>query len=308
MKFDPSLHFTACTFQRTQSVPTKNYPQNIWLVILFFFVVMFFGQILGMIVITILGFSSDATLPMLYSTAFSTICSVLYCCKIEKRSLRAMGFTKQNAVFQYLIGMVLGTAMLGGAVMLAKAFGAMTYQGIAEPIAWGSLAVYFFGWVLQGMSEEVLCRSQLLCGLGVYRSPWVSILISGGVFTALHLANPNTSILGFVNLFLFGVFSALLFLRTDNIWMVSALHSLWNCAQGNLFGIEVSGMTIDTTIFRFSAVEGMNFISGGAFGIEGGLAATSVLLLGSAVLLFEFRNPSKLSPEVSQPLPLPKEA
>ena len=51
----------------------------------------------------------------LFVTAAETLVAVIYCRYIEKRSLRSMGFTKQNLFMSYAKGYVLGAAMISAA-------------------------------------------------------------------------------------------------------------------------------------------------------------------------------------------------
>ena len=86
-----------------------------------------------------------------------------------------------------------------------------------------------------------------------------------------------------INLFLFGVFAALYFLRRGNIWGISAIHTIWNFAQGNIFGCKVSGMNMGETIFNTVETNGVLW-SGGDFGPEGGIGVTVVLTIGIIIL------------------------
>ena len=116
---------------------------------------------------------------------------------------------------------------------------------------------------------------------------WSSVAISAVIFSAFHLLNPSQGVMPVVNLIIYGIFAALLFLRTDSIWMIAAQHSLWNFVQGNVFGMEVSGNPVETTIMRFTPTEGVSeLISGGKFGIEGSICTTIVLTVGVLILLF----------------------
>jgi membrane protease YdiL (CAAX protease family) len=102
------------------------------------------------------------------------------------------------------------------------------------------------------------------------------------------LGNPNVSFIALINIFLFGLFASLLTLRRGSIWMVGAIHSMWNFAQGNLFGIPVSGLTGLPSPLTATVKEGtwQTLISGGSFGLEGGLAVTVVLLVACGLVLF----------------------
>lgn len=290
MTFDPALHRSKLTFERSKANAENRIQKKLILILIVWLAAFSIGQSFEQMTLLFMHRSTDNTILMLYLTLYVTLWIGMFCILVEKRTFRSMGFTKKHAVSHYLIGAVLGAAMLGGSVLIAKLCGALEYKGIEQNIAWKTLALYLGGWIFQGLSEEVVCRSYLLCDIGTYHKPWTAVTVSALAFMALHFGNPNTSIVAFLNLFLFGVFAALLFLRTDSIWMVAALHSLWNCAQGNIFGVEVSGMEIEASIMRFAAVEGKDLISGGEFGMEGGLGVSAVMLLGIAVLLFDYRK------------------
>ena len=51
---------------------------------------------------------------------------------------------------------------------------------------------------------------------------------------------------------------------------------MWNYVQGNLYGVKVSGITLEDTIFTSEAVRGKELVNGGDFGLEGGIGVTIV--------------------------------
>jgi len=83
---------------------------------------------------------------------------------------------------------------------------------------------------------------------------------------------------------LFGLFASVYALKFNSIWGVCAIHSAWNFVQGNIFGLQVSGMDKMVTIWRFEAI-GNDYITGGDFGPEGGLSVSIVLLIALIVLI-----------------------
>lgn len=287
MKFDFQLQETQPIFDRIrhQTNLSPRIPANLCVAMLCFLAVYLVCGVLSVLVTAFLPANWDAMVVQLYATTITTAGTIFYCCFVERRPLRTMGFTKHRALPDYLLGMLLGIAALGASVMLAWGCGAAQFDGIASPIHGGMLLLLLGGWLLQGLSEEVLCRGFLLCSIGAKHRPWTAVLVSALEFAALHLGNDFVTPLALCNLTLYGIFAALLFLRTDSIWMAAAFHSLWNCAQGNLFGVSVSGMQISDTILRFSAIQGKDLLSGGGFGMEGGLAVTIVLLIGNVILL-----------------------
>ncbi len=118
----------------------------------------------------------------------------------------------------------------------------------------------------------------------------LSVVLSSLFFSMLHGMNQGVTLLAYVNLFLFGVFMALLFIRCENIWIVGAVHSVWNFAQGNLFGVQVSGMKTQPSLLHSGMAEGWELVNGGAFGMEGGLAVTLVLAAGLGILLHSMKK------------------
>lgn len=223
-------------------------------------------------------------LLMLFLCFVPIVISVIYCCGIERRSLRSMGFTKRHCLRDYTIGFAVALVMMGASVGIAYVGGALQYEGIVFNGQWGMLALFVIGWVIQGLSEEVCYRSYLMMSLGVGMNRFAAILLSSLIFAAAHLGNDGITAFSVVNLTLYGIFAALYFLRTDSIWGIAAMHSFWNCAQGNLFGQKVSGIVLDANIFSFTQKEGLNWLHGGSFGPEGGAAVTVVLLVGILVL------------------------
>ena len=84
---------------------------------------------------------------------------------------------------------------------------------------------------------------------------------------------------------------ALYMLKTDNLWGVAGLHGAWNFTQGNIFGVAVSGSTTGPSLFQFiSRANAADWISGGAFGTEGSLLASLVLLVGIFYLVWRLKK------------------
>lgn len=221
----------------------------------------------------------------LFATVATTLICILYCCKIEKRSIASMGFRKTGWLMRYLKGYAIGTGMLLLCVLILWLMGDLDFA-FAEKIPVFYILAFFVGFVLQGMSEEVLVRGYFMVSLGNRCHKAVAVGISSVAFAMLHLANPGINLLALLNLTLFGVFMAVYVLRTDDLWGVCAIHSAWNFAQGNLVGIRVSGMAQLPTVAIMQPLGDQWMFHGGGFGLEGGLIVTFVTLAAIALTLF----------------------
>ncbi len=222
--------------------------------------------------------SSLVLLVQLFSTAGMVATVMVWCRQVERRSPASLGLTCRGAVAEYTVGMVLGVGLLAATLGLCVLTGAASVATATPNVL--LLILFLIAFLIQGFSEELLCRAYLMVSLSRGWPLWACAVTNALLFSLLHIANPGVTPVALINIFLFGVFASVLTLRRGSIWMVSALHSLWNFAQGNLFGIPVSGLNgspspLVTTLYTDSPVQAL--LSGGSFGVEGGLAFTAVL-------------------------------
>ena len=221
----------------------------------------------------------------LFATAATTLSCILYCRKIERRSLGSMGFRKEGWLPRYLKGYAIGTAMLLLCALILWLMGDLDFA-FAEKIPVFYLLAFFVGFVIQGMSEEVLVRGYFMVSLSNRCNTAIAVGISSVAFAMLHLGNPGITPLALLNLTLFGVFMAVYILRTDDLLVACAIHSAWNFAQGNLVGIRVSGTAHLPTVAVMNPLGEQVLFHGGDFGLEGGLIVTFVILAAIAITLF----------------------
>lgn len=223
-------------------------------------------------------------IAMLFSTAGIIITALIYCTKIEKRRLSTLGLTKKNCVSEYIIGLCVGLGMFVLTFGLNLLFGGLTIEGVSfAPSMLPVLIFTFLGYMVQGASEEILCRGYFCISVSRRMPLLVGMIVNSIAFAFLHLGNSGLSPLALLNLFLFGVFMTIYMIRRGNLWGACAIHSIWNFTQGNIFGLQVSGTNSGISIFASAQTDDMAIWNGGAFGPEGGLCVTFVLIV--AILL-----------------------
>lgn len=234
--------------------------------------------------------SDTVVLFMLYSNIFMIGLTVLFCIILQKRNLSSMGFIKTRIFQRYLSGLLTGIVLFSSVILINLLTGSIRITGVSSSFSPALTAVYFFGFLIQGMGEEVLCRGYFLVSVSRRYRLITSVFLNSAVFAALHLANPGVSFLSVINLFLFGAALSVSFLIKGSIWEISALHSIWNFVQGNIFGLEVSGMKMTGALFESSISSGRTFWNGGAFGAEGGFSTTLILCAYIVFLLASNRK------------------
>ncbi|NMA66152.1 MAG: CPBP family intramembrane metalloprotease [Clostridiaceae bacterium] len=230
-------------------------------------------------------FEANLILPTLFAFGIITLLVIVYCRFIEKRSLYSMGFVREKAFADYLMGLLIGFIMFAAAVLLAFISGTVKYNGFVLESGFILLLGFFIGFIIQGMAEEVLVRGYFMVSVANRNSILLAVFSNSIIFALLHIFNYGISALGIINLILFGIFTSIYMLKMNSIWGICAIHSMWNFAQGNIFGISVSGMKSQVSIFSFKLTSNAELINGGAFGLEGGLAVTVVLVLSTILVM-----------------------
>lgn len=210
---------------------------------------------------------------------------------VEKRPIYTMGFGKHKMFKKYFRGFTIGFLMMGLCIAAFAVLGLVNIDTSNPSItgfnALSSVFIVLMGWLIQGASEEIMVRGWLLPVIGARHNVALGIFVSSTIFGAIHLLNANIDILPITNLILFGIFAALYVIWEGGIWGICALHSSWNWAQGNVFGIEVSGsLPPGGTLLDIETVAGNDLITGGLFGVEGGIVCSIVLTLGIGILIY----------------------
>ena len=199
---------------------------------------------------------------------------------IDKKHLTTLGLptTFKTGLKDYAKGLLLGITMFGSVYLLLVVSGIATITSVGIPTGMLSLFILdILMWIPQGASEELMFRGYMMPRLSPRFGKAFAVFFSSLLFGLFHAANKGFTILALVNLVLIAVAYALICLYKGNILTTCAAHSMWNFAQGNLFGLEVSGNESKATIIH--SVYGSDLsplLTGGSFGPEGGLCVTLV--------------------------------
>lgn len=218
---------------------------------------------------------------------------------LEKRPFSSLGFYKQDWFKNLLKGFLIGAVQFSLVVVLllvtgtgSLKLGQLNLQSLIFVLAIIPL------WILQGGTEELVTRGWLFPAVSAKSNIFIGILISSALFGALHLFNPGVTILSIVNIVLDGIFACFLMLKYDNMWVLAGMHGAWNFVQGNIYGIQVSGQGASTSILNYSSQSSVDLLSGGAFGAEGSIFASIVLIGCIAYLYWSLKKENRLPQEL----------
>lgn len=213
----------------------------------------------------------------LYESVLGIGLVILYCCVIEKRTIMSMGFMKRHIFKQYIKGVCVGALLISVIVLMGVLFNIFVFDGSNSNLNKKIILLFLVGFVLQGFYEELVFRGFLMISIIRKNTILVAVVANSLLFGLTHGLNNGFQVLALFNLILFGIFESIYLLKTGNIWGVSAIHSMWNFIQGDIYGFNVSGMAQSQSMFIFK-ISNCEIFSGGTFGLEGSLLTTIVLL------------------------------
>jgi hypothetical protein len=155
--------------------------------------------------------------------------------------------------------------------------------------AFAAVVVLF---LVVGIQEELLARGYLLTNLcegfvgwfGERGATAVAVVLSSVVFGALHLGNPNATLVSGLSISFAGVMLAVGYVLTDELAIPIGVHITWNLFQGGVYGFPVSGLGLDASVVAVE-VRGPELWTGGAFGPEAGLLGVGAIGLGTLAIV-----------------------
>ena len=229
----------------------------------------------------------------LVDEAFCLFLSIFLMTKISKLKIEQLGFTKDNIVFSYLKGALFGTLQIFTVFFIIFGLKAIDVYYVGN-ISILLLIKVFIIFIFQALLEEILFRGYLMPFFSKVIGIKFTITLLSFLFTCIHLFNPNLDIIGLANVFLAGVTFSLIYYYTGNLWLVGAMHTLWNFILGFIVGSQISGIITYNSVFFSIPVENKDLISGGVFGFEASIVTTIVELTISLFVIYLIRKEKRI--------------
>lgn len=244
--------------------------------------------------------------------------------QVHENFLAAMGLGRFTGwLRQAMSGIAIGSALVVVAVIWIVMFGDLRavrfnlnphtlWLALAELFILSTAAMgeelMFRGYPFQRLLEATGPLSPILKWLFPRYPAWrleavgpaIALVTMSFFFAVAHGGNPHATPMAMVNTFVVGALLCLAYLRTRALWMSWGIHFAWNTALGLVFGLPVSGLT-DFAVIVKTRASGPRWVTGGAYGIEGSVVGTIVILLGFIpVILLTRRRPAPVEQVTSQ--------
>ena len=205
---------------------------------------------------------------------------------LEGLPWRSLGLTFHRGWLRDLVlGFVIGFASLVVAIGIASkglsfSLGGAGWSAIVRSMIASGVLLF-----VAALAEEAMFRGYVLQTFSRAKLAWLGVLLTSVPFGLAHLSNPNV-VRGvtFANTALAGIWLAAAYLRTRSLWLPLGVHWSWNWALGWFFGLPISGMKLITDPLLEAQDAGPKWLTGGDYGIEGGVACGIALLLFTVFL------------------------
>ncbi len=172
----------------------------------------------------------------------------------------------------------LGAGVLLGAFLFCATMGLLAALGVYQVTginSWPEVLASVPGFILFGVLEEVVMRGIVFRLLEQSLGSWIALAISAAIFGLLHLLNPGTTLLNAGSVMVeAGVMLAAAYMVTRRLWFCIGIHIAWNFTEGGIFSVAVSGGDIKGLLQ--AKLTGADWLTGGAFGVEGSIVAVAI--------------------------------
>ena len=183
-------------------------------------------------------------------------------------------------------GVGLGALMAALAVGLAFVLDHTSVHSTGNWRIWPQVALpIMLGLVLAALAEELMFRGYPMRRLSEAIGAPAAVAVFAVLFGLAHARNPNATVFSTINVALAAVWLSFAFFSAGGVALAWGLHFGWNAGLSMLFDAPVSG-------YQFVDVPGVDYsvgrhawIDGGAFGPEGGIVTTLVMIAGTAAIL-----------------------
>jgi uncharacterized protein len=182
-----------------------------------------------------------------------------------------------------LLGAALGAAAI--ALPSLALVGAQLLRVVPSPDgSWGGAAATLLAKLAPAaFFEELFFRGYPFLVLREGMGASAALALSSVAFGLAHLQNPGATALSIGMVVLAGVFLGAVLLVTGSLWAATAAHLAWNWTLSAVLHTNVSGLPFVMPDYR-TVDAGPDWVTGGTWGPEGGIAAGVGMLSALALL------------------------
>ena len=217
------------------------------------------------------------------------------------KPLAYIGFSGDVPVLRLMaVGFAFGAVLVSLAVFAIALGGSTTFRWRMNEMMLRAAAVQLALFPVAALHEEVAFRGYPFQRLIESIGAWPAIAVLSVLFALMHLGNPDATVFAVFNTAAIGALLAVAYVFTRSMWLVWGIHWGWNLVLAVAYGLAVSGYETDGPVD--GSVAGPAWLTGGAYGIEGGASGSVAIVFGFGMLLWLVRQPSLVGRPAPPPL------
>ena len=204
--------------------------------------------------------------------------------RLERRPFSDLGLSLKGHASGLWYGLLMAILLYLLGFGISVVLGEIEVTGLQfKPLDLLGSWVFF---LLVALFEEILMRGYILGRLlHTNMNKFLALFISSALFAFMHIFNPEIAFLPMLNLLLAGMLLGASYLYTRNLCFPISLHLFWNWIQGPILGYQVSGNNFTTSMLTLRMPE-ENVLNGGAFGFEGSLICTVLMIVFTILIVW----------------------
>jgi hypothetical protein len=199
--------------------------------------------------------------------------------RVDRLSWRDVGLDAPAASPPILIkGAALGGLTIGVASLLLIATHMLRIDPTGPGNWWAQAGHSTILLLPAAFFEELFIRGYVFAILRRAAGWKMALIITSIVFGLLHVSNPGADSESILAVIVAGFFLGVVFLATRSLYAAGAAHFAWNWVMSGALHIAVSGIPSNDPDYRV-VDSGPDWLTGGPWGPEGGLAAVGAMFV-----------------------------
>jgi membrane protease YdiL (CAAX protease family) len=200
--------------------------------------------------------------------------------RVEKLPWSTVGLDRAAASPPLIIkGAAFGGLTIGVVSLLLLASGMLRIDSTLPGSWWGEAWRSTVVLLPAAFFEEIFIRGYVFAVLRRIAGWKLALIVTSVVFGALHGWNPGADAESILAVTVAGFFLGAIFLATRSLYAAGAAHFAWNWVMSGALHIAVSGVPSRDPDYRVVET-GPDWLTGGPWGPEGGVAAVAAMFVG----------------------------
>lgn len=209
--------------------------------------------------------------------------------RLDKEPWLAYGLGARHRTVHFGFGALTGVVSMSALMVALVVTGgaSVTHTGAPPGSLTASAALWGIVFILVGWSEELVFRGYVFFRLARDVGPVAAAVRTSLVFGVVHAFNQGESVLGLIQVVLFGLVACFSIWRTGSLWWAAGMHAAWDWSESFLYGTADSGRIVSGHWLTSQAI-GPSWLSGGATGPEGSLFAIPAVGVLALIVVLAF--------------------